>query len=538
MNEAAKELASAKPPSGTATLDETLLAELREAVGREHVRTDRAERAYFSQDVYRAGQLASAVVSPGSRDETARVVAAAARRGVAVHARGGGMSYTDAFLPERSPALVLDLSRLTAIRRIEPHDLYVTVEAGCTWAALDEALAPHGLRSTFWGPMSGHTSTVGGAMSQGAVTFGSGRNGPSTAAALGYEVVLADGSVLLTGPDAQAHRKPFMRHYGPDLTGVFSCDGGAFGIKTAVTLQLEPRPAERAAVSLAFDDFGALVEGVRAVTRRGLATEVFGAETALVRQVAGDSSFTQDLATLWQVGRAAGGPFRALGTMASIAAGGRRFLTRSRYLVNFLTEAPDRAHLKAQLRAIRSATAGHGYEIPNTMAEVVKAVPFPTPMVLGPGGRRLLPLHAVVPYSAASALQADFERLLEAHREALSMHDIDVFVVYATSGLSGFLWECVIYWPDEWLEIHRRTMDPQILAHMQESAPRPEARAAVEALRLAIVDLMHRHGGAHFQIGRAYPYLRDRSAPSLELLRQLKRDLDPQRILNPGALGL
>ena len=515
-----------------------LLERLRAAVGDEHLQTDRATRQLHSQDVYRAGALASAVVAPANRDEVCQVVAAAVGAGVPVHVRGGGMSYTDAYLPDRAPALLLDMHRLAAIREINGHDLYATVEAGCTWADLDVALAPQGLRAVFWGPMSGHTATIGGAMSQGAVTFGSGRNGASPAAALGFEVVLADGTVLHTGADAQAHRVPFLRYYGPDLTGLFSCDAGALGVKTAITLQLERRPALRDGLSFAFDGFDQLVEGVRQVAQRGLATEVFGAETALARLVAGDSSLRQDLRTLWSVGRAAGNPLTGLKRMLAIAAGGRRFLSGSEFTVSFLTEAADRRRLAANLRDIRGAVGEHGYEIPNTMAQVVSATPFPTPMVLGPGGRRLLPLHAVVPYSAATALHASFQRLMASHAEMMREHDIDVFIVYATSGLSGFLYECVIYWPDEWLELHRRTMEPEFLAHMTESEPRPAARAAVEALRVAIVELMHEHGGAHFQLGRAYPYMRDREMPALDLLRRVKAQTDPAGLINPGALGL
>jgi D-lactate dehydrogenase (cytochrome) len=49
---------------------------------------------------------------------------------------------------------------------------------------------------------------------------------------------------------------------------------------------------------------------------------------------------------------------------------------------------------------------------------------------------------------------------------------------------------------------------------------------------------MHRHAGAHLQIGRAYPYLQNRSPAFVSLLRQLKTELDPLHLINPGALGL
>jgi D-lactate dehydrogenase (cytochrome) len=57
-------------------------------------------------------------------------------------------------------------------------------------------------------------------------------------------------------------------------------------------------------------------------------------------------------------------------------------------------------------------------------------------------------------------------------------------------------------------------------------------------LRIEIVELMRRHAGAHLQIGRAYPYLQDRSPAFRSLLHQLKREVDPLNLINPGALGL
>jgi D-lactate dehydrogenase (cytochrome) len=525
-------------PDLSAELPAGLLAQLRELVGETGLKTDAETRALYSQDVYRAGKLASAVVSPAERGQVGDIMRAASEAGVSVYVRGGGMSYTDAFTPAKTPALLLDLGGLDQVLEINAQDLYATVEAGCTWAKLDELLAREGLRAVFWGPMSGGMSTIGGAMSQGAVTFGSGRNGPSAAAALGFEVVLADGSVINTGADAQANRVPFLRYYGPDLTGLFSCDAGALGVKTAITLQLERRPALRDGLSFAFEDFASLVAGVREVAQQGLATEVFGAETALARMVADDSNFRQDLKALLEVGKAAGNPITAVRRMLAIAAGGRRFLTDSEFTVSFLAEAPDSSRLSATLRDIRRAVGNHGYEIPNTMAQVVAATPFPTPGVLGPGGRRLLPLHGVMPYSRAVGLQDAFKDLLEREADSMKAHGVDAYVVYATTGASGFLWECVFYWPDEWPELHKQTMDAEILGYMQESEAQPEARALVESLRVATIDLMHEHGAAHYQLGRAYPYARDRSPESLSLLRDIKARLDPQDLINPGALGL
>jgi FAD/FMN-containing dehydrogenase len=174
----------------------TLLARLRACLGDAQVSDAAAELRLMSQDVYRDGELPLAVVRPGTTAEVVELVRIAAQFRCPLFARGGGMSYTDAYLPDRPGGVMVDLRRLDRVREIQVEDLYVTVEAGCTWAALDAALEPHGLRAIFWGPMSGARATIGGGFSQGAATFGSGRHGTSAAAALAFEVVLGDGSVL------------------------------------------------------------------------------------------------------------------------------------------------------------------------------------------------------------------------------------------------------------------------------------------------------------------------------------------------------
>jgi D-lactate dehydrogenase (cytochrome) len=123
--------------------------------------TDRT-RALAAQDVYRTGALPLAVLQPRTTAEVVAIVRTAREARVALHARGGGMSYTDACTPRDLQSFVLDLRGLDRIRNLSVHDHTVTAEAGGTWAALDAALEPHGLRAKFWGPMSGAVATLCG----------------------------------------------------------------------------------------------------------------------------------------------------------------------------------------------------------------------------------------------------------------------------------------------------------------------------------------------------------------------------------------
>jgi FAD/FMN-containing dehydrogenase len=66
----------------------------------------------------------------------------------------------------------------------------------------------------------------------------------------------------------------------------------------------------------------------------------------------------------------------------------------------------------------------------------------------------------------------------------------------------------------------------------------PAATAVVAKGRQVVLDAFRQHGAAHFQIGRTYPYLETREDATRALLEKIKDIVDPQRIINPGALGL
>lgn len=111
-------------------------------LGRAQVIVDPTERAFYSQDVYRAGALPAAVIRPASTEQLAEAMRVIADSGFDVIARGGGMSYTDGYLPRRERSIIVDMLQMNRIVTIDPSDGYVTVECGSTWKELHDSLAP------------------------------------------------------------------------------------------------------------------------------------------------------------------------------------------------------------------------------------------------------------------------------------------------------------------------------------------------------------------------------------------------------------
>jgi glycolate oxidase len=141
------------------------------------VLADAATLDFYAHDVFDRGADLAAVVRPADTVQLAAAVAAATRAGHAVVARGGGMSYTGGYTQGSPGAVLIDTAAMDRILDINTEDMKVTVEAGCTWAKLYGALKPLGLRTPFWGTLSGLKATVGGGMSQNCLFWGSARHG-------------------------------------------------------------------------------------------------------------------------------------------------------------------------------------------------------------------------------------------------------------------------------------------------------------------------------------------------------------------------
>ena len=258
-----------------------VIATLRRLLGEQHVLTDHAEREFYSQDVYRAGQLPAAVIRPGSVEELAAALQAIAPAGLPLVPRGGGMSYTDGFLPAQHDSITLDLLRLDRVLEINPDDCYVTVECGATWKRLCDALEPHGVRTPYYGPLSGLYATIGGALSQGSVFLGSGRYGTAADSVIGLDVMLADGSILKLGSHANRNGQPFFRQVGPDTMAMFLSDTGSLGIKARATFRLIRPQRESRYLSFSFDTAGELFAAMAEVARADVVGEQFAFDPGL-----------------------------------------------------------------------------------------------------------------------------------------------------------------------------------------------------------------------------------------------------------------
>jgi FAD/FMN-containing dehydrogenase len=493
----------------------------------------------LATDVYRARELPLAAVRPASVAELQALVRRATSAGVAVYTRGGGASYTDGYLPTRTHSILIDMGALDRIVEINVEDAYVTVEAGVTWAALKSALDERGFRTPFFGPFSGLAATVGGSMSQHAVSHGSGSYGISAQSLIGLDVVTANGELLRTGAAARGGA-PFSRWHGPDLAGIFLGDCGVFGVKARITLSLRKRLPAVECASYAFADFSQLASALRLAALEGIDDEHFAMDAALTKGQIARQARISKFVVAKDLAASATSPLAALGQLVRSGLTGARELRAAPYSAHFIMEGIDDAEARIKARRLRALMQkSGGTAIANTVPALVRAKPFaPLFNTLGPDGERWVPLHGYIPHSRVAEFHAAASEFLAVRRADMQRLGVWVGGMFMTMGTTAFLYELAFYWPGAQSAYHRHTLPQAYLDALPQRPDDAETAEFMDRLKRDLVALYASHQAIHFQLGKAYPYASTLSAETLRLVRAVKAAVDPQNLLNPGALEL
>jgi len=517
-----------------------LAARFAAITGAEHVSDDPAKLQLHSEDIWaRAKSPALLIVAPATTAELSAVIRQAGAEGLAIAPRGAGASYTSAYVPSAAPTIALDMSRMNQVIAIDPVSMTVTVQGGCTWAALNAALKPHGLRTPFWGPMSGLVSTIGGGLSQLNAMFGAARYGTSSESVIGLAIVLANGELLRTGAGLPGEA-PFYRHYGPDLAGLFCGDGGVFGIKAEVTLRLMRIPAHEDFCSFAFKSGRDLLLAMAELSRAGVASEMCAFDPGLSEVRMKRASLAEDFGTLRKIVAKESSLLKGLQNAARVAMAGRDIMEPDDFSLHLITEGRSAAAVAADIaEAKRIALASNGREIENSIARLIRVTPFP-PLnsILGPSGERWAPVHGISSLAAAPQVFEDVVAVFTEMADALKAAGISAGYLYTSLSTNALIIEPVFYWPEERFSIHETLMEKQHLARLPTLAANPQATAVVTETRSRVIDVFARHGCGFFQIGRSYPYRESRDPATILLLEGIKSLLDPAQKFNPGVLGL
>jgi FAD/FMN-containing dehydrogenase len=464
-----------------------LIAGLQAIVGARFCLTDPEAQAPFLTDwrgLYRG--TSRAVLLPGTVAEVQAILRLARQHHAPIVPQGGNTGLCGGATPDDSGrAILLNLKRLDRVRVIDPFNNSMVAEAGCILATLQQAaseanrLFPLSLSAEGTCQIGGNLATNAGGIN--VLRFGNARD-----LCLGLEVVLPDGTLL---SNLSALRKD---NTGYDLKQLFIGSEGTLGILTAAALKLFPKPVARATAIAALSDLD-VAPSILARCRAGLADQLVSFELL--------PRFGIEL--------------------------GQRFVPGLNWP---LAQLADWSIL------IEANTSSAAFDIRGAMEQTLAAA-------LDAGEI----IDAAIASSEAQSLAMWRlrEGIVEGQNQAGTSikHDVSVPVAQVPAFIKAGSEAVLAAWPEARLLAFGHLGDGNI--HFNLVQPESESKerfiARTEEMNRIVHDAVERFGGsisAEHGIGqlRRTELQQRKPIAELDLMRRIKRLLDPEDLMNPGKL--
>jgi len=450
---------------------------IEQMVGKENVKTDIVDRICYSRDMSLHEGIPDAVVFAQTTDQVSKILALANEERFPVVPRGSGTSLTGAALPCMG-GITLDLSRMNAIKEINKKDNYAIVEPGVICQDLNNELSP----THFFppDPASAALCSIGGMISTNASGNRAIKYGTTKDYLRELKVVLPNGEVIRTGSLAPKFST------GYDLTHLFCGAEGTLGIVTEATLKILLVPEYVAFAQISFKSIKDAGNAATDILTSGIglsSCEIFDRVSIDVVNKAMDLGIPENVGCLL-----------------------------------FLETDGHRKVVEEQIEKINTVCKKYGMFKADWNDDPAKKVliwkgrqGIVAALSMHKRGSRYMPMleDFGVPISAIPDTINDIRKVAEKHH-----------LTIATFGHvgDGNLHACVI-------------MDPM----------NREEWAELKEIGKEFIDLALRHKGtlsAEHGLGMAKAsFIVKELGPSHELMKTIKKSVDPNNILNPGKMG-
>lgn len=261
-------------PQPASRLDTAQLAALQQLFSHEDLVLEPLERlrhghGHSQEDIWAANygsfaRIPDAVVYPRDEDTVRRLLQLAQAQQLGLIPYGGGTNVTSAGRcppQEVRPILSVDMSRMNAVRWIDPHNLVACIEAGATGAQINAVLGQHGF-TLGHEPDSYELSTLGGWIATHASGMKKNRYGNIEQIVLDCRVITPTGELLRRNV---ADRESI----GFDHRRLVLGSEGRLGIITQALVRIHRLPEVQQHESLVFPDFARGVTFFHALQRSG-----------------------------------------------------------------------------------------------------------------------------------------------------------------------------------------------------------------------------------------------------------------------------
>jgi glycolate oxidase len=437
-----------------------------------------AELCCYSGDGSQIKGKPDFVIFPKTTEEVSQIAAYANKHQIPITARGAGTGLAGGAVPIFG-GIVLDMSQMDKIIEIDIDNIQVVVEAGVIQDQLNEKLKPYGF---FFPPNPGSsaTCTVGGQIANNASGMRCVKYGTTKNYVLDLEVVLADGTVIQTGS------KCLKSSAGYDLSRLFVGSEGTLGIITKAVLKIAPLPKARKLVMVSFPTPQAAGLSISRVFAAGVipsACEILDrTSVAVLTKLDPNVVFPKDGDVIL---------FEVDGSKASIAEDAQLLADACKDISKSIMITDDPLKMK-EIWDARSLLG----------AAISKLDPTKTRIYVG------------------EDLGIPIKKLPEM-----------IAKVYEITKSAGLI-------PMVYGHIGDGTLHIGLFIDVLDEAEWKKLDAAADQLHLAAIALGGTVSSEH-GIGAARGmYLEKQCGPAFSIMKDIKKTLDPNGILNPGKLGL
>jgi len=232
----------------------SFINEIKNILDQKYVLIEEVDKApYLTDWRKRFTGKAQAVVFPSTSDEVSRIVKICAANNVSIVPQGGHTGFCGGATPDNiGNQIIMNFKRMNQIREIDVANQTITLEAGCILQAVQEKAANHG----FLFPLSlgaEGSCMIGGNLATNAGGTNVLRYGNARDLCLGLEVVTASGDIW---DGMKGLRKD---NTGYDLRDLFVGSEGTLGIITAAVMKLYPLPISQWTTLVATDNIASTI---------------------------------------------------------------------------------------------------------------------------------------------------------------------------------------------------------------------------------------------------------------------------------------
>jgi len=226
-------------------MDARVIEKIERIVGKEGYSVKVADTYTYGFDASVFHRSPDMVIQPRTTEHVSEIMKIANAEKIPVTPRGAGTGLCGSAVPIKG-GIVLDMSRMNKIKEISPGDMWCIVEAGCVYKDVNTAIGKYGLQFPP-APGSAEAAQIGGMVALNASGMRAVKYGATRDFVLGMTFVKANGEIVECGT------RTLKDSSGYQLARLLVGSEGTLGVITEVILKMAAKPKASASVLAAFN---------------------------------------------------------------------------------------------------------------------------------------------------------------------------------------------------------------------------------------------------------------------------------------------